>query len=95
MILSDFLSRQKHDSSNPHEIIPISLNTYNALYQMYYRIEPQDRYQVQTQSHMKVTGVLLEKQKPQIQTKQVVKNRPKLGRGRAGIRCKKPKLLLI
>ena len=26
MILSDFLSRQKHDDSNPHEIIPISFN---------------------------------------------------------------------
>ena len=47
MILSDFLSRQKHDGSNPHEIIPISFNMYNALYETYYRIEPQDRYQVQ------------------------------------------------
>ena len=35
--------------------------------------------------------VLLEKQKPQIQAKWVVKIRPKLGRDRAGIRCKKPK----
>ena len=26
MILSDFLSRQKYDNSNPHEIIPISFN---------------------------------------------------------------------
>ena len=26
MILSDFLSRQKNDDSNPHEIIPISFN---------------------------------------------------------------------
>ena len=25
MTLSDFLSRQKHDDSNPHEIIPIYL----------------------------------------------------------------------
>ena len=30
----------------------------------------------------------LEKQKPQIQGKQVDKNRPKLGRGRAGMQCK-------
>ena len=36
------------------------------------------------------TKVLPEKQKPQIQAEQVVKIRPKLGRGRAGIRCKKP-----
>ena len=42
MILSDFLSRQKHDDSDPHEIIPISFNMYNALYEIYYRIEPQD-----------------------------------------------------
>ena len=35
------------------------------------------------------TRVLPEKQKPQIQAKQVVKISPKLGRGKAGIRCKK------
>ena len=29
MILGDFLSRQKQDSSNPHEIIPISFNMQN------------------------------------------------------------------
>ena len=28
MVLNDFLSRQKNDNSNPHEIIPISFNTY-------------------------------------------------------------------
>ena len=42
MVLGDFLSRQKHDDSDPHEIIPISFNIYNALYETYYRIEPQD-----------------------------------------------------
>ena len=31
MILSDFLSRQKNDDSNPSEIIPISFNAYNIL----------------------------------------------------------------
>ena len=31
MILSDFLSRQKHDQSNEHEIIPISFNMQNIL----------------------------------------------------------------
>ena len=36
------------------------------------------------------TRVLPEKQKPQIQAEQVVKIRPKLGRGRAGIRHKMP-----
>ena len=36
------------------------------------------------------TNILPEKQKPQLQNKQVVKNRPRLGQGRAGIRHKKP-----
>ena len=28
MILSDFLSRQKHDDRNPHDIIPVSFNMH-------------------------------------------------------------------
>ena len=36
------------------------------------------------------TNVLPEKQKPQIHREQVDKNKPRLGRGRAGIKCKKP-----
>ena len=47
MNLSDFLSRQMHNTSNLHEIIPISFNMYNALYETYYRIEPADKYLVQ------------------------------------------------
>ena len=31
MILSDFLSRQNNDNSNPNEIIPISFDMYNIL----------------------------------------------------------------
>ena len=42
MVLSDFLSRQKHDDSDPHEIIPILFNMFNTLYETYYRIKPQD-----------------------------------------------------
>ena len=38
MILSDFLSRQRHDDSNPHEIIPISFNIHNILHEKYYNI---------------------------------------------------------
>ena len=34
---------------------------------------------------MRVTNMSIEKQKPQIQEKQVDKNRQKLGRGRAGM----------
>ena len=47
MILSDFLSRQMHGTSNLYEIIPISFNMYNTLYETYYRIDPMDRYLVQ------------------------------------------------
>ena len=101
MILSDFLSRQMHDTSNLHEIIPVSFNMYNTLYETYYRIETTDKYLVQTHSQTKATGIYLpevdgtrktlitsmplEKQKSQIQGKPVDKNRPKLGRGRAGM----------
>ena len=90
-----------HDTSNPHEIIPISFNMCNTLYETYYRIELADKYLVQMQSQMRAAGVNLleeygtkkmivtnmpiEKQKPQIQEKQVDKNRSKLGRGRAGM----------
>ena len=49
MILSDFLSRQTCDNSNPHEIIPISFNMYNALYENYYSIEIEDQYLVKMQ----------------------------------------------
>ena len=38
MILSDFLSRQKHNESNPHKIIPISFNMHNVLHKKYYNI---------------------------------------------------------
>ena len=59
MILSDFLSRQIHDTSDPHEIIPISFNMYNTLYENYYRDDPIDRYLVQMQSQTKAAGVKL------------------------------------
>ena len=74
-------------------------NMYNALYEIYYRIEMRDQYLVQTRSQMKSTGIILpevhgpwkaipiESPKPQIPIKQVDKNRPKLGRDRAGIKC--------
>ena len=39
MILSDFLSRQTHDDSNPHDIILISFNMHKTLYENYYKIE--------------------------------------------------------
>ena len=36
MILSDFLSRQIEDDSNPHEIIPISFNIWEVLQENYH-----------------------------------------------------------
>ena len=42
IVLSDFLSSPKHDNNDHHEIIPISFNMYNTLYETYYRIQPQD-----------------------------------------------------
>ena len=38
MILSDFLSRQEHDDSNPHEIIPISFNLQGILQTQFYNL---------------------------------------------------------
>ena len=35
MILSDFLSRQKHNDNNPHELIPISFNMLKVLHDIY------------------------------------------------------------
>ena len=48
--------------------------------------------EVHSTKKMLDTNVLPEKQKPQIHKKQVDKNRPRLGRGRAGIKCKKKTL---
>ena len=48
MILSDFLSRQKHDDNNPYEIIPISFNMHSILHEKYYSIEKSEKYLVQT-----------------------------------------------
>ena len=108
MILSDFLSRQTHDTStsDPHKIVPISFNMYNALYENHYRDDPIDRYLVQVQSQTKMAGVKLpevhgarktilthspiEKQMPQVQGRQVDNNGPKLGRSRTGMWCKQP-----
>ena len=36
MILSDFLSRQKTNNSDPHDSIPISFNMYQILDDNYY-----------------------------------------------------------
>ena len=43
MTLSDFLSRQRMDNSNPHEIIPISFDIQSILRDKYYNIGQEKR----------------------------------------------------
>ena len=108
MILSNFLSRQTHDNSNPHDVIPISFNMHNMLHERYYKIGMKERYLVQTHLQTKSSGVKLpevhgakkildtnllpKKQKVILQIKKTIENKPRLDQGRAGIRCRKPQL---
>ena len=62
MILSDFLSRQKIDDSNPHEIILILFNIRDILQEKYYNFSSMkvgDKYLVQTRSQAKSSRVKL------------------------------------
>ena len=102
MILSDFLSRQKHDDSNPHEIIPISFNMYSILQEKHYNIGNSARYLVQTQSQAKSSGIKLpeahsisrsldlniqlEKQVAKPLFRETSQVKPRIGQGRAGSR---------
>ena len=119
MVLNDFLSRQKMDDSNPHELIPISFMLRNQVDNHFYHINGEinqprnDSYLVQTRSQVKSCSIKLPeihgankgldphvqpgKQKPfpslPVQT---VDNglpthpipRPRIGKGRAGLRRK-------
>ena len=60
MILSDFLSRQRHDDSSPHDIIPIMFNMLRILH---YNIGEGKvgKYLVQTRSQAKSSGIDLQK----------------------------------
>ena len=55
MILSDFLSWQKNNNSNPHEIIPISFNMCQILDDNYYN----EKYLIQTRSQTKSSSIKL------------------------------------
>ena len=60
MILSDFLSRQGTDNSDPHEIIPISFDMKAILNDKYYNVEEEEsKYLVQTRSQTKDSGIKL------------------------------------
>ena len=62
MILSDFLSRQRVDRSNPHEIIPISFDMKAISKEKYYSVVNECRYLVQTCcSQVKDKGIKLPK----------------------------------
>ena len=65
MVLSDFLSRQKMDNSNPHEIIPISFTLKGLLGNHFYRIDNMNaisqpetnKYLIKTRSQTKSGGI--------------------------------------
>ena len=95
-----FLLWQKHDDSNPHEIIPISFNMFQVLDDNYYN----EKYLIQMRSQAQSSGIKLLKVhgmrknldpnlKPEIQhaiPKQGNKERPCIGQGRSGSRRKRP-----
>ena len=63
MVLSDFLSRQKTDDSNPHELIPILFMLRSQVDNHFYQINSRtdqpktDKYLVQTRSQAKSSGI--------------------------------------
>ena len=65
MVLSDFLSRQKTDDSNPHELIPISFSLRDQVSDYFYHIDNgnnlprKDEYMVQTRSQVRLSGIRL------------------------------------
>ena len=67
MVLSDFLSRQEMDDSNPHELIPISFTLSTQTDNHFYQItnkkdQPKtNSYSVQTRSQVKASGIKLPK----------------------------------
>ena len=55
-MLSDFMSKQNNNGSNPHEIIPIYFNMHKVLQENYYKI---GSYLVQTRSQARSSGIKL------------------------------------
>ena len=99
MILSDFLSRQREDESNPHEIIPISFDMKAILKERYYNIGNESRYLVQTHSQAKDSEIKLPEVhsankginpylKPERQAlkSQNSANKPRVGQGKKSLR---------
>ena len=65
MVLSDFLSRQQTDDSNPHELIPILFSLRDQVSDYFYLIDNEinlprkDKYLVQNRSHVRSSGIRL------------------------------------
>ena len=59
VILSDFLSWQKNDDSNPNKIIPISFDMYQVLENRYLGNFCTDKYLIQIWSQAKSSGIKL------------------------------------
>ena len=65
IILSDFLSRQKTDDSDPHEIIPISCTLKSLSCEHFYQFNSMtgmgetetNKYLIQTRSQVKSSGI--------------------------------------
>ena len=104
MVLSDFLSRQNNNDSNPYEIIPISFNMLQVLHQNYYDTE---NYLVQTRSQARPSRIKLQEVhcmgknldpniKPEKQHANPIKvgiEKTCIGQGRAGLKSKRPDLI--
>ena len=65
MVLNDFLSRQKMDYSNPHELIPILFSLRDQVSDYFYHIDNKinlprnDKYLLQTRSQVRSSGIRL------------------------------------
>ena len=65
MVLSNFLSRQKTDDSNPHQLIPISFSFKGQVSNHFYHIDNEvtvprvNKYLVQTRSQVRSSGIRL------------------------------------
>ena len=61
MVLSDFLTTQRHYDGNPHEIIPILFNMQSIVHSKYYNIGKGrvEKYLVHTRSQTKSSGISL------------------------------------
>ena len=59
MMLSGFLSRQRTDKSNPHEILPISFDMQAILKDRCYNVGKDSKNLIQMQSPAKASGIKL------------------------------------